>query len=626
MENKDQFLTSVTSILQQVVSYANGENPEQRNFFQEMENDPNFQKSFKDFENQQKKQGASDMEVVQAQLINLMVEDDIYRQGMGDYRYFDEDLLRSSEILRQAGRSSICSLIKTYRATQLQLFGQLASKDQPGITLKHKDPEFKPKDSEIAEMKKWSDIFANKFFFMMGEDNANLGKVLGASYNDFFDLDKICFYIHRANNGQPLGMIMVDAAMVKTIVPKRYSIQRWDQEEFEELVESTHLEKPYSDDFRYILVNKHKTRVAKFTKKSMVMSNLFKTSSIDFLYKGNSIVEQSVKEIASAINSIDFNSARFTNNRMPQGIIGLNGAANVSPIVVEKFKKLLWAQSMGPSNAWRIPIISLPDKSGIQWIPFNQSSKDMEYFNWFSLLATMLCVKAQIQPEVLGLASNRGTMEGKGALFQQSPENAQMRSKDEGLRTFLNYETEIFNDTGIVYELTGKKDWLLSFSGLDVKDETAQEELNVKRLTTHSTVNEILGGEGKKSYTLELGGMNVFDIPAIGNQNVYQLVVTAIQQKQQEEMEKKQAAMGGMPGAEGQPQPGQEGQPEGEPGQGEEVPEFSEQDLKLLQEYGIGTEEDREAVKKAMPYITKMLKSQKAKPKQPEVIQLIIED
>ena len=626
MENKDQFLTSVTSILSQVVQYASGGNPDGRDFFQEMERDPNFQKSFKEFEAQQQKQGATDAEVVQAQLINLMVEEDIYRMGAGQYRYYDEELLRSSAILRKAGRSEAPLMIKSHRRLQLASFGRLAQKEEQGVIIKHKDPDHKPSDKERQEMKKWGDILANKFFFLNGDRSANLGRVLGAAYEDFFDLDKIAFYIWRQKNNTPLGMILVDSALVKYIVPKRYEVQRWDEADYKEMLSETKMDIKdfYEDEYRFLIVNKYHNRVAKFTPKSMIVSHFFKRSAVDDTWKGNSIIEQAVRVVSSIINSIELNSSRMTNNRMPQGVMALTGAANMSPLVVEKFKKLLWAQSMGANNAWRIPIISLPDKNAIQWVPFHQSNRDMEFFNWMSLLFTIVCRLSGTDPEELSLASNRGSMEGKGALFQQGQEGVQRRSRDNGLRTYLDYFAEIVNDSGVVRDLTGQKEWLFGFSGLDVKDEAAKADLNLKYLQTQSSINELLAAEDKKTFKLELGGMNVFDIPAIGNQNVYQLVMAAIQQKQQEEMmaqqQEQMAAQGGVPGAEGQPAEGQEEQLEGE-----QLPEFSEQDLKLLQEYGIGKEEDREAVRKSLPFINQMMKRKPVK-KQPEIIQLVIED
>jgi len=102
-----------------------------------------------------------------------------------------------------------------------------------------------------------------------------------------------------------------------------------------------------------------------------------------------------------------------------------------------------------------------------------------------------------------------------------------------------------------------------------------------------------------------------------------------IQSKQQEEQMQQQQAAGGAPGQPGQPvaegQPPQEGQAQGEG----ELPEFTEQDSKLLQQYGVGSKEEKEAVEKAIPYLMRskdfqrMLKSMKPKPVE---YQLIIED
>lgn len=630
-------LSSVENIFSSILQFAEGSNPEGRNFFEEMEADPAFKKSFQNFEKSQKEKGLSDLEIVQAQIMNLMLNDDTYFQGAGKYSYFDDDMFRSSDLLRKAGQTEAPRLIKNHRRLQLSQFGRIAEKDKQGIKIVHKDSEYKPAEKELKNMKKWTDIIANQFFFMPGETKPNLGRFLGAAYEDFFDLDKIAIFIRRTKDGKrPLGMILTDAALIKTIVPRTYNPMRWDSDELEAIEKDAGLQKIdefYQDEYRYILINQRRTRIAKFTERAMIVSHFFKRSATDDLFKGNSIIEQAVKTVTSIMNSIELNASRMTNNRVPAGIIALQGGANVNQMQVEKFKRLLWAQTMGAENRWRVPIIALPEKNQVQWLPFHDNNKDMEFFNWMSLLFTILCRLSGTDPEELSLASNKGAIEGKGALFQQGQEGLNRRSRDTGLRTFLDYIAEIINDSGVLKELIGHADWIVKFSGLDVRDERESEELNSKMLTTHASLNDILSQEGKKPYKMEFGDINLYDVPGILSQNVFQALQMKIQEQQMQEQQEQQAQMGqmGAPEAEGMEgaAPDQE-MPAGaaggaQEGENNQLPELSDEDLKLLQEYGIsqGNQEDEAAAEKAIKLLT-MKKSTMAKPN--DLIEIIIEE
>lgn len=632
MEQKKELLTeTVSSIMASVLEFADGKNPEGRDYFQEMDADSKFQKSYGKLSAHQKNRNIPDNEIVQAQLMSLMLEGEMMAMG-GDneYRYYDDDLYQSSRLLRQAGESEGPKLIKNHRRLQLSVFGKIASDKEQGLIIKHIDPEYKVSESESKQMKKVAAILANDFFFLNGSKKAELEVVLGAAYEDFFDLDKICFFVWRTKSGKPLAMILVDPELVKTIVPRTWGgLERWDSAEAEELEEQTGIgDDWFKDDFRFLLINKNKTKKCKFTDKAMLVSHFFRRSATSDLFKGNSIIAQAVKVITSIMNSMELNATTMTNNRAPQGVIALQGGSNVNPLQVEKFKKLLWAQTMGAQNRWRIPVIALPEKNQIQWMNFKQSNSDMQMFQWLSLLFTVLCRLSGTDPEELSLASNRGVMEGKGALFQQGQEGIARRSKDTGLRTYLNYFSKIVNDSGIISEIGGSPDWIMGFSGLDVDDDKQKADLQEIRLRSTASLNDLLTEEDKKKFDMEISGIKVGDVPGIGNQNIFQLVMMKVQEEQQEQMAEQQQEQGAMPSADGMMPEGAEGKP-----QAQESPEMTPDDMRLLQEYSQeGSEQKSEGqFEKAMKMMKKnyeiqrLFRNVKTRQKRNE-IELIIED
>lgn len=535
---------SLTTLLKAVLDYAEGKNPEGRDFFQEMDADPEFQKSLQNLEAIQKQQKLSTHEVVQAELMSVMVENDMLAlatSGSGGYTYYDSDMYIDSDLLRAAGKSESALLIKNHRKFQLDEFGRFShAKEQPGFRLVHKNPDKILSKKEIEEINKWSEIIADRFFFLNGSDKASLGQVLQAAYDDFFDIGCLAFFVWRRRDGVPLGLIQVDSALVKKILPDGLYLDRWDSTEWNLAKEAAEIKADandrYKDEFRYVLLDKNKTRMAKFTKKSMLVHDFFRTSSYRDLFKGTGIIGQAVKIITDIICSIELNASRISNNRVPQGVLAVQGGAATNQAALEKFKRLLWAQTMGAQNRWKIPIIALPDKNQLQWLSFHENNKDVMFFEWVTLRFTMFCRLSGTDPEELSMASNKGMVEGKGALFASSTEGIMRKSKDLGLRSFLGAFAEFINDSGIIAELTGNDQLIGKFSGLDVKDEQAKATLNKTLLETTHSVNELLKIDGKEEVKLEIGGINPYDLPGIQNQQMFQMVMMKIQQGVQQEM------------------------------------------------------------------------------------------
>jgi hypothetical protein len=235
----------------------------------------------------------------------------------------------------------------------------------------------------------------------------------------------------------------------------------------------------------------------------------------------------------------------LTRNRAPFGILVMEGGANVDRATLEMFKKLLWAQTTGAVNRWRIPVIGLPKGDKAQWIPFHQASKEMEYYQWMSLLFTILCQLSGTDPTELALASNKEAI-GRRPMFEQGPSSIIRSSKDKGLRTFLYAVARAINNTGVIQEITGHPEWVLAFTGLDVKDEKAMTELHQAELESIKSMNQLL-----KENDLQTMDEDWANVPGIGNPQVY----NAWMQARQMEMSQQMGAMGGgIPG-----QPGGEG-------------------------------------------------------------------
>ncbi len=578
-----------------VLDYAAGGNPEGRNFVGEMESDPSFRKAYGDFNRKAVQLGLSDQEILQAELISLLVGEDVLQEETGGYRHLNEDGLISYGLLRAGGKTEAPRLIKNHRRWQLSEFASISTKDSPE-GLKVYSLKEDVSDLERYYMDRLERLLVSRFFFVWGYTKANLGATLGAAYEDFFDFDKVAFLIRRSRAGKPLGMILFDPTEVRRVIPEekgKPKYERWD-DEVEEVIDARRLGygkfARYKDDIRYIWRPKHSGgRFFKMSERYMIVSSFFRTTERTKLLRGTGIIEQATRCVSSIVDAFTLNASRMTNNRSPMGILVLQGGQQ-NRIALETFKKLLWAQTMGPQNRWRIPVMALPEKNQAQWLAFHQSSKDMEFFQWASLLFTIICELSGTPPEAISLASNREVMTGKH-MYEESTTGAIRKSKDMGLRNFLSYFATIVNDTEIIAELTGNRDWYVGFAGIDVKDDKEKAALREGELRTFKSLNDILKEEGLEEYDeLRIGDINIFDIPAIANTVVQQVVNMKIQEEQQKAMmEQQQAAMEaqGTAGTEGE-EAGAEAGEEGKAGKGTEQEETSEEDQGIIEEFGKG--------------------------------------
>jgi len=541
--------------LQSILNWAAGGNPDGRDFIKEMDNDPTFFKSYGDFNTRFKREqlarrnkGLSEIDIMQAQIVAMMLGQNPYYTEVGQHTIFNDEARLGARLLRRTGRTEAPRLIKNLRRFQLINFAGVAKGDLPGIRLRHADPEKRLTKEEREEFRSWEMILAEKFFFRTGHAEANLSDVLGCAYEDWFDLDKVAFYIRRSRSGRPLGMVLMDAALIKPIVPRVGGTQmdRWDRKELEELGERLGKTKAkvFLDDYRYMMLDPAGSRRIKFKESSLVMRSFFTTTDTHNVYKGTGFIEQAVRVITSIINTITFNASRLTNQRVPMGMVALEGGANVNQIQVDLFKKMLWAYTMGAENRWRVPIIALPERNTIKWVPFHRSSQEMQLFDWLSLLITILCQLSGTDPEEISIASNRAAMTKKQAFVEESSERLVKRSQDKGLKTFLHFFSSIFNDTDLLAQLTGKDYLRLDFAGMETVDQKKRRDLQKLELQTHKSINDIRGEQDMPPAEFKIAGMNLYDVAALDDPTVS----AVLQQKAQAEM--MMAGQPGMPGGE----------------------------------------------------------------------------
>lgn len=196
-----------------------------------------------------------------------------------------------------------------------------------------------------------------------------------------------------------------------------------------------------------------------------------KTSNILKNGYGTSELEILVDIITGLLNGMQYNQNNFSVSSMPKGFINVKNA-NMSNSTLDEFRQA-WQQTMvGVANAKRTPIIRGLD---LEWIDLDKSNREMEFNEWIKFLIILTCAVYRIDPTELGFQ-----FKDQAQIFGQDGQKERLQhSKDKGLKPLLIFLQNIITKY-LISELD--EDYEFVFTGIDVEDETAQVELDSKKL------------------------------------------------------------------------------------------------------------------------------------------------
>lgn len=376
------------------------------------------------------------------------------------------------------------------------------------------------------------------FFFPFGETVPDMHGFIAQSYYDHFVLDDISIEKARDLTATPIGLHIRDPQYYSPIVPKNPVYPRWDvvgADEYNRLLKDPsklhfitdeYLDER-GDEYEYLFFDRTKNRHGKLTRFQFEKIHFFRTSETRYAKRGYSILEQAMNTVKAILQALTFNAANISNNHAPQGIISITGGTS-NLIQLEKFKKLIWAHTSGAAEKFKIPIIGLPKDGDLKWTPINYASKDLEFHLWMVFLFTVLCRFAGISPEIISIGSYEASM-SNNTLFKQDAEAIRQISTNDGLKSFLEHIADRLNKMNLWnYILPGAK-IICQFVGLESEVQQTKLELDTKRVSLYSSVNDIRKEKGLPPSELMINGRNVYNIPGYLNPTISQTVMQEMQ-------------------------------------------------------------------------------------------------
>jgi len=520
------------------------------------------------------------------------IEMPLYNSDTQGNRYIDlETEPIPYEILRKAGESEPARLIKNKRRLDFMQFAKPVKKSnfgvERGVKLVFNNPDYQPSKEERELLREWELKIINNFFYPANESYPNFGKFIGSAYEDFFDVDDITLEIRRNGFGEPIAIHLQDPIIYKPVVKGRRYSDLVLQSDFSQLIKQ--YEQLYNESLRnyeqeqpdYLLIYRGQ-KIAGATNDVVRKFHFFTRSMFQKAQRGYSINEQAIRMITYILNALKMNASNFTNSRLPLGFFAFTGGG-INSAALEKLKKVLWANMQSGTSAARIPMVSLTgDKVDAKWIGVRNTSREMEYHQFMTLLFSIYCQLSGTDPREVSLGSY-GDAVGRSTLFEQPTDGIIRESRDSGARTFLMYLADCLNapnrhGVNIFQELTGM-DIKLEFTGFEIEDKQKRLELQVRELQTTKSINDLLAEQDIEKQELKLGDVNIYDVKGLGMTQVYQSIIYKMQQDQQQQQMQQQMQMQGQ----GQRQGGEEksGEDEG----GKQGQELTEEDKRLLEQH-----------------------------------------
>jgi len=339
---------------------------------------------------------------------------------------------------------------------------------------------------------------------------------------DMLEIDQIATEIQYNRGREPIAFWGVDAATIEKVVPGQDN----------------------PSDIRYIQVINH-IPYAGYTKDELIFDFQNPRTDIRYSFYGYSPVEQAIDLVTSVINAFTYNSGFFTENKLPRGMLLIDGDASQETVAaMEGFLEEVLSGS--PAKQWKIPIIPSGMKkgeagNGIKFVELHGKNREMEFMQWLDYLNSGVASIFNTTLEDLGVHSQKSQ-----PIWDGNKEPVIKLTKGLILGDTLSFYQDYVNR--IIEKFY--PDYQLEFVGYEKDDPKEVLDLAKTELESYKTLNEVREEKGLKPLEQEWA-----NIPL--NPQAVQLYTGSQMGGGMEDMGDME--MGGMPDFEGEGNNGENG-------------------------------------------------------------------
>lgn len=374
--------------------------------------------------------------------------------------------------LQRMGDIYIIKAIINTRIEQIQNFLRYSDDDQkPGFQLRYKRmlggdiKEISKKDMKVVEG-------LVRFLEDGGENDKwssedNFQDFTRKTIKDSLCLDQLCFEVVRSRSMKVNKFRAVDASLIRQLdtddprYASMFESYRWHGylPRYAMVYDSQIIRNPVTDEL--VIYYPWELGYGIRNKTTNVFRNGYGCSELETL----------IEVVTWILWGMQYNGNFFKQGSQPKGFINVKNS-NIDQGTLNEFRQD-WKQTMSTVyNAHKIPVIQGID---LEWIDLQQSNKDMEFTEWIKFLFVVTCAVYRIDPSELGFQ-----FQDAARVFGQDGQKERLdHSQKKGLFPLLVFFQNVVNRY-IISEIDDRFEFV--FTGMDIKDESAQIDIDKKKL------------------------------------------------------------------------------------------------------------------------------------------------
>lgn len=327
---------------------------------------------------------------------------------------------------------------------------------------------------EVANIKSETRTQIEQFLMNTGKSQSderdNFQMYCEKIIRDRLEIAQVATEIGYTRSLTPYAFFAVDAATIERVLPNQ--------------------DNPYNIKFVQVIDG---IAQAYYPEGTLIFGYQNPRSDVKSAFYGYSYVEQAIDLISSAINAFTYNAGFFTENKLPRGMLLLDG--NASQDDVEEMEDYISdIMSGNPSNQWRVPILTAGNGKGgennsIKWVSLNGTNREMEFQGWLDFLTSAIVSLFGCSMEELGLHSSKSQ-----PMFEHNAAPEIEASKSAILSDTLSFLQDYLNR--VIQKIF--PEYMIEFVGYERDDPKAILDLTKTELETFKTVNEVRKEKGLK--------------------------------------------------------------------------------------------------------------------------------
>jgi len=356
--------------------------------------------------------------------------------------------------------------VHTLRTMQIRPFSfRSYNSDETGFCVKLKDKKATPDKQEKKEIEEIEEFFLNtgfKDFQGAGEREDTIQEINEAITRELYTIDQIGISLRRNRKGKLLDFWLLDGAtIVRTM--KNVGFDGDKKIKFVQEIEGHIVETFTDNDIIFYYSNR--------------LTDIYRKGY------GFSYLEQCVDVITSWVFGMSYNKEFFNTSAQPKGILSFEDE-DADQLDIEELQRQWISMFQGIKGMWKTPFLTHKAK----WQNISPSNRDMEYNEYLQVLSSWIFAIHGTDAQEIGLRLNQAQN-----VLNENQESKIAFSKSRALRDLLFSLSTIYNK--ILQRVPEWDKYQLVFTGLEAKDQAAEEDVKTKAVKTRKTVNEIRAEE-----------------------------------------------------------------------------------------------------------------------------------